>query len=829
MTHAKQNKKIITMAISCLMVLLIAANAYCANQMTADTYSFTTRADNDAPYVDGCFPQDNNNNIPVHSNIQLCIKDDIIGVDSSSIDLAVEGVSIIEDGVVQSYTDSQGSIVDYDVEIIVNSNNEYVIMYDPADYFIYKQNVEIQVDALDLEGNQMNAYTYDFRTQNFIYGKEKKVSISGMMESFAVEPLKDKAHIVTSDDGKNVYMVWEERSTEGEWDIYFSQSVDFGVSFQSSIKVNSSAVGIEDRYPSIAVDSQNNIYVAWQQMSVLGDWDIYVSRKEAVGSAFGVNHLIYNDAGTSNQVFPAMTVGAALTGDGDDQTVEPATVYVCWVDENGGNASLNYTRTTADYTDAWQVFVGTALRVDEDRWPQKAAAPAIEVDANSKIFIAWNGVNNDSTYSIYFDSASKNIIDCGESFGTDVEANAATAGDKGPALDVSSDGNNVYLVWKEAGDLMFASYLYSQAQSLYNLDSTATILSTDSLGAYDLAIDTKGNALVVWQQYSSGNYSVGLAGASYQDYIFQEYSQFDTTATQYNPSLAINTQGCHYYVSWSDTSSGRQEIEFCRNTFLTTDEIKAEKVDNEIGGSVLVETGNIVGTSVAIGAQAIDAPTTITVAQVVAAPEATGSTLIVGNVVDFGPGGTEFDIPATITIPYTSAQLSSAGIEEESSLNIYYYNLTTSAWEKVPGATVDVAAKKVSVPTTHFSMYAIGGVNSTDGSTDTGDDGDSDDSDGDSDSTPPAAASGSSGGGGGGGGCFIATAAFGTKMAKEVRVLCEFRDDYLLTNPLGRKFVKLYYTYSPPIADRIAQKPAVRKIIRISLKPLITLSRILCR
>jgi len=87
----------------------------------------------------------------------------------------------------------------------------------------------------------------------------------------------------------------------------------------------------------------------------------------------------------------------------------------------------------------------------------------------------------------------------------------------------------------------------------------------------------------------------------------------------------------------------------------------------------------------------------------------------------------------------------------------------------------------------------------------------------------------SAGGGGGGGVCFIATAAFGTTMAKEVRVLCELRDKYLLTNPWGTEFVKFYYRYSPPIADRIRNNEGLKKVIRICLKPLISLSREICK
>ena len=37
--------------------------------------------------------------------------------------------------------------------------------------------------------------------------------------------------------------------------------------------------------------------------------------------------------------------------------------------------------------------------------------------------------------------------------------------------------------------------------------------------------------------------------------------------------------------------------------------------------------------------------------------------------------------------------------------------------------------------------------------------------------------------------CFIATAAWGTPMQEDVRYLRAIRDEYLLTNSVGRKFV----------------------------------------
>ena len=81
-----------------------------------------------------------------------------------------------------------------------------------------------------------------------------------------------------------------------------------------------------------------------------------------------------------------------------------------------------------------------------------------------------------------------------------------------------------------------------------------------------------------------------------------------------------------------------------------------------------------------------------------------------------------------------------------------------------------------------------------------------------------------SGGGGGGGGCFIATAAYGSLMEPHVKVLREFRDHFLLTNPVGKIFVDLYYTYSPPVAHFIANHDTLRALVRWSLVPLVSIS-----
>jgi peptidoglycan/xylan/chitin deacetylase (PgdA/CDA1 family) len=76
------------------------------------------------------------------------------------------------------------------------------------------------------------------------------------------------------------------------------------------------------------------------------------------------------------------------------------------------------------------------------------------------------------------------------------------------------------------------------------------------------------------------------------------------------------------------------------------------------------------------------------------------------------------------------------------------------------------------------------------------------------------------------GGCFIATAAYGSYLDSHVETLRNFRDSYMVTNPVGSALVSTYYKLSPPVAEFIDDNPTLKPIVRVGLLPAVAMSTV---
>jgi len=76
------------------------------------------------------------------------------------------------------------------------------------------------------------------------------------------------------------------------------------------------------------------------------------------------------------------------------------------------------------------------------------------------------------------------------------------------------------------------------------------------------------------------------------------------------------------------------------------------------------------------------------------------------------------------------------------------------------------------------------------------------------------------------GGCLIATATYGSELAPQVQQLRELRDNSLLHTESGTAFMesfnKLYYSFSPIIADYERENPVFKEVVKVTLTPMLT-------
>ncbi len=77
-----------------------------------------------------------------------------------------------------------------------------------------------------------------------------------------------------------------------------------------------------------------------------------------------------------------------------------------------------------------------------------------------------------------------------------------------------------------------------------------------------------------------------------------------------------------------------------------------------------------------------------------------------------------------------------------------------------------------------------------------------------------------------GGGCLIATATYGSELAPQVQQLRETRDSKLLMTESGTLFVKnfnkIYYSFSPTIADYERENPIFQEMLKTAITPMIS-------
>lgn len=144
-----------------------------------------------------------------------------------------------------------------------------------------------------------------------------------------------------------IYIVWADyRDGSPSGNIFFTKSIDGGVTFEPSKRVNDvSASDSTFTHTGLAVDDNDHIYVVWVD-SRNNNQDIYFSRSANGGISFEPNIKLNDDIGTAKQSLPSIAIsptGQVLVSWHDTRNIaqEHGDIYTTVSNDGGTSFSRN--------------------------------------------------------------------------------------------------------------------------------------------------------------------------------------------------------------------------------------------------------------------------------------------------------------------------------------------------------------------------------------------------------------------------------------------------------------------------------------------------------
>ncbi len=772
--------------------------------ITSEIVNVTVTAlDTQPPYLAKLTPEEDEVQVHRNASVAFHVQDANKGVDINSISMSIQregdsaATNIVANGVSQLGAYPQAVVIS-------GTPSDFIVQYDPplkkAYRFGYEQNEIVTVNARDLAGNVMAPKVYSFTTAMLLRGANLPISsVSALATQTASALAIDKS------DVNNVYTVFQDDSSQ---DIWTAKSTDRGKNFGTKTRVSEFSPG-NNQNPQIATDVTGNTYVIWQNQEDAGDWNIYFAKRAYGSNTFQIGIIPVDNilGANSEQIQPSIDANA----DG--------IVVIAWVNQGGSVDGVYYAKSTDSGASFWNISSSQIKRVDDGSqvlWTN----PVVKTDGTAaNKFIVWSATKSGKKQIFFnkFNSSDSLVYSSDLQISDSVSCDNATRPSLAVPAIVGTTEAYLGVAWENefAGDkdICFDRSLNGAAWSTdiqVNDDSTPVQEQKEP----KVAVDENGQMYVVWSDFKSGDWDIYLClsndkGASFKTNIL--VNDDSGTAIQEKPAMYLSADGKHLVLTWTDYRNSNANVYFNRNSFFDEDNTQSSYVDNVAGGSVTVSgASDISGAEAVMPINFMAVSVTVSITKVESVPPR-GNEVQIVKAIDFGPSGIIFDRPARIKIPYTAQDLANAGVTDARRLKIFYYNLKTLSWEKLPVCEVDTVNQTVSAEVTHFSLYGLGdgGALETNGGSGGGSSG----------------GSGGGGGGGGGGGCFIATAAYGSYEAADVKILRVFRDKCLLTNKWGTIFVKFYYRISPPIAHYIENKEFLKILVRWSLKPLVFLAK----
>jgi len=342
------------------------------------------------------------------------------------------------------------------------------------------------------------------------------------------------------------------------WEIYYANSTNGGLSFNKNRKVNDNGETSEQWPGPITIDGKDRIHAVWTDwrndadgeshptggVDGVNNPDIYYSNSTD-GINWSPSTRINDDGGTSWQSGPKIVIDKY---DG---------IHMVWIDERQGLMidDIYY----ANSTDGGVTFSENKII---NNVSGGCGEPSISTDENGNIFVVW-AQSIGGVWDVYFDKS----VDRGITFGIDKKITSGTALDGGRALpEIATGGGLIGVVWDDTrGGIYFAN----STDGGYNFGIDKKV-SEDDGEVVSIAINSSGYIACAWVDMRDGSEDIWFANSTDGGNKFstnQKINDDISTTNQRLPSIAINNLGTVFFA-WMDYRNNNWDIYFARSNIF---------------------------------------------------------------------------------------------------------------------------------------------------------------------------------------------------------------------------------------------------------------------
>jgi hypothetical protein len=182
---------------------------------------------------------------------------------------------------------------------------------------------------------------------------------------------------IAIDSSNIIYVAWEHQVTFDNYDIVCGKSTDGGGNWTLGLRVNDVIIKIQGN-PSISAGSAGNVYLAWQDNRGV-DYDIYFAKSNDEGSTWSSPNVKVNDASAGDQQNPSLALGSS------------GTIYAVWQDKR---SLSNWDVYFAYSINEGLNWTDPNIRVDDDTTLRTQALPTIAVGPRGPVYVAWEDYRN---------------------------------------------------------------------------------------------------------------------------------------------------------------------------------------------------------------------------------------------------------------------------------------------------------------------------------------------------------------------------------------------------------------------------------------------------